>query len=43
MVLFHVALGAALNCTPDQITRTAPPALEELMKSFSINTRTLTN
>ena len=30
MVLFHVALGAGLNCTPEQISRKAPPVLEEL-------------
>jgi len=34
MVLFHVALGAALHCTPDQIARKAPPALEELHERF---------
>jgi len=34
MVLFHVALGAALHCTPDQIARTAPPVLEELHEEF---------
>ena len=34
MVLFHVALGAALHCTPDQIARNAPPAWEELHEEF---------
>lgn len=34
MVLLHVALGAALNCTPDQIAGKAPPALEQLHEGF---------
>jgi hypothetical protein len=34
MVLFHVALGAALRCTPDQIARKSPPVLEELHEEF---------
>jgi hypothetical protein len=34
MVLLHVALGAGLNCTPEQIARKAPPVLEELHEEF---------
>jgi hypothetical protein len=34
MVLFHVALGAALHCSPEQIARKAPPVLEELHEEF---------
>jgi len=34
MVLVHVALGAALNCTPDQIAAKAPPTLEQLHEEF---------
>lgn len=34
MVLFHVALGAALHCSPEQIARKAPPLLEELHEEF---------
>jgi hypothetical protein len=34
MVLFHVALGAALHCSAEQIARKAPPVLEELHEEF---------
>lgn len=34
MVLFHVALGAALHSSPEQITRKPPPSLEELHEQF---------
>lgn len=34
MVLVHVALGAALNCTPDQIAAKASPALDQLHEEF---------
>ena len=34
MVLFHVALGAGLHCSPEQIARKAPPVLEELHEEF---------
>jgi len=41
MVLFHVALGAALHCSPEQIARKAPPSLEELHEQFFDNYRHL--
>ncbi|HYL73070.1 MAG TPA: hypothetical protein VEU96_02640 [Bryobacteraceae bacterium] len=34
MVLFQVALGAAMHCSPEQIARRAPPVLEELHEHF---------
>jgi hypothetical protein len=34
MVLFHVALGAALHCSPEQLVRRAPPVLEDLHEQF---------
>jgi hypothetical protein len=34
MVLLHVALGAALHCSPEEIARKPAPALEKLHEEF---------
>ncbi len=34
MVLFHISLGIALNCSQDQLSRNSPPNLEALHERF---------